>query len=262
MSHDADPPRAKHEAHFRWRGREVTRLEGFSDAVFGFAVTLLVISLEVPKTFDDLLDAMRGTVAFAICFAILVWVWYEQHTFFRRYSLQDPVTVLLNACLLFIVLFYVYPLKFMFTMLSRLFLGFGIMIEAEGRSAVPMIRRADAGTLMAIYSLGFVAVFLIFTLLYRHADRRRDELQLDETEALLTRQHMVGHLLVAAIGLLSLVILAVGGSRAAGIAGWSYGLIGPVQGVYWRQMKRRRRRLAEARAGGADPEAAGRSEAG
>lgn len=25
------------EAGFRWRGREVTRLEGLSDAVFGFA---------------------------------------------------------------------------------------------------------------------------------------------------------------------------------------------------------------------------------
>jgi hypothetical protein len=36
------------EYGFRWRGRDVTRIEALSDAVFGFAITLLVVSLEVP----------------------------------------------------------------------------------------------------------------------------------------------------------------------------------------------------------------------
>jgi len=35
-------------------GREVSRIEGFSDAVFGFALTLLVVSLEVPMSFNGL----------------------------------------------------------------------------------------------------------------------------------------------------------------------------------------------------------------
>jgi hypothetical protein len=32
------------DAAFRWRGHEISRVEGLSDAVFGFAVTLLVVS--------------------------------------------------------------------------------------------------------------------------------------------------------------------------------------------------------------------------
>src|SRR4029079_1289143 len=102
---------------FRWRSEEISRIEGLSDAVFGFAITLLVVSLEVPKTFHELVSAMSGFGAFAISFALLFLVWYNQHKFFRRYGLQDTVTIVLNAILLFLVLFYVYPLKFLFSFL-------------------------------------------------------------------------------------------------------------------------------------------------
>src|ERR1043166_3748070 len=100
---------------FRWRSHEISRIEGLSDAVFAFAVTLLVVSLEVPKTFADLMTAMRGFGVFAICFTLLFVVWFNQYKFFRRYGLTDNFTVVLNGLLLFVVLFYVYPLKFVFT---------------------------------------------------------------------------------------------------------------------------------------------------
>ena len=98
---DIIPP----EPGFRWRGAEVTRLEGFSDAVFAFSVTLLVVSLEVPKTYAELIDAMRGFVSFGVCFALLANIWFNHVRFFRRYGLQTPWVVFLNCALLFFVLF-------------------------------------------------------------------------------------------------------------------------------------------------------------
>ena len=96
------------------RRHEVSRLEAFSDAAFAFALTLLVVSLDVPKSYAELMRTMRGFPSFACCFALLVWVWHEHNLFFRRYGLQDSWTVFVNSMLLFVTLFYVYPLKFMF----------------------------------------------------------------------------------------------------------------------------------------------------
>jgi uncharacterized membrane protein len=100
---------------FRPRGTDVTRIEGFSDAVFAFALTLIVVSLEVPHTFEELMRSVRGFPAFAISFVFLMQIWFKHYGFFRRYGLQDMPTRLLNAALLFIVLFYVYPLKYLWT---------------------------------------------------------------------------------------------------------------------------------------------------
>src|ERR1700716_3724170 len=113
------------EKGFRWRGGEIARIEGLSDAVFAFAVTLLVVSLEVPKTFNELAAIMRGFFPFAICFFLLMQVWHEQYLSFRRYNLQDSTSTILNCILLFMVLFYVYPLKFLFSFLINEWMGFG-----------------------------------------------------------------------------------------------------------------------------------------
>jgi len=64
---------------FRWCSHEVSPTEGLSDAVFGFAITLLVVSLQVPRTFGELMYAMGGFGAFAISFTLLFIVSYNQY---------------------------------------------------------------------------------------------------------------------------------------------------------------------------------------
>jgi hypothetical protein len=86
---------------FRLRGNEMNRIEAVSDVVFGFALTLLVVSLEVPHTYADLVNAMRGFPAFALTFALLMALWARHYYFFsllwarrpRHHRSQHPASV-------------------------------------------------------------------------------------------------------------------------------------------------------------------------
>ncbi|HYL10306.1 MAG TPA: TMEM175 family protein [Candidatus Acidoferrales bacterium] len=177
------------EPHFRWRGGEITRLEAFTDAVFAFAVTLLVVSLEVPRTYAELISAMKGFVAFAICFALLAQIWRRHYLFSRRYGLQTQYAITLNSILLFVVLFYVYPLKFLFTMAIGGLTGGVLAVDRR----IFDIRESQVTTLVAIYSVGFSAVSAVFALLHRYAYSKRAELELNSYETVRTRSSVVHH---------------------------------------------------------------------
>lgn len=106
-SHEVPPEHRRGvvpERYFRWRSGEIARLEAFCDVVFGFAITLLVVSLEVPHTYGELMADMRGFIPFALCFTQLVLIWRVHYKFSRRFGLEDSYTVSLNLVLLFLVL--------------------------------------------------------------------------------------------------------------------------------------------------------------
>jgi uncharacterized membrane protein len=236
---------------FRLRGvGEMARIEAFSDAVFAFAVTLLIVSLEVPKTFNELIEMMRGFIAFAISFAMLFQVWVEHYKYFRRYGLQDNFTVWMSGLLLFVVLFYVYPLKFLWTLTINAFMG-AITVHEDGGRAQPMIEASQVPDAFAIFGAGFAAVFFIFVLFYLHAYRKRHQLELNEVELHDTREKIQEHALQTAIGLISTLIALVSNSFNFWMI-LPYWLIGPIQAAHGMIMGRRRRRLmksiAEARA--------------
>jgi uncharacterized membrane protein len=208
------------EPHFRWRGGEITRLEGFTDAVFAFAVTLLVVSLEVPHTFEELLIAMKGFFAFAICFAILTQVWYFHYKFSRRYGLQTVYTIVLNAALIFVVLFYVYPLKFLFTLaIGGLSRGKTVPIEQLNR----MVKTThELSLLWLIYSAGVIAVYGLFALLYHYAYRKRVELELNEYEALSTRNAIIHFAGLSGVGVVVAIAALTFPGEYVGYAGFLF----------------------------------------
>ena len=217
-------------AGFRLRGQQVTRLESFSDAVFGFALTLLVVSLDVPKSFGDLVNTMRGFPAFAICFLLLALIWNGHYKFCRRYGLDDGTARFLTCVMLFLVLFYVYPLKFLFNLsITGLLFGAGPPISMTG---------PQLSMLLMIYGFGFAAVYLAMALLYVHAWRLRHALQLTEVEKFDTHYLILRLLTLSAFG-----VIGAGLAQIPSVRDWSalvYILLFPVLRIS-RIVHRRRR---------------------
>ena len=231
------------------RRHEVSRLEAFSDAAFAFALTLLVVSLDVPRSYGELMLLMKGFFSFACCFALLVWIWHEHNMFFRSYGLQDALTVALNGALLFVVLFYVYPLRF----LTQALVGPMVGLQAYDW------RDVDGAALMVLYSSGVLVLFVVFILLHWHAWRQRRALELDPVEELQLRYSTRSHAISAGIAVVSLLLLAVWPDESMW-AGLIYCLMGPAHGWNGYAAGRAQERLQKQRS--APPEdAKGRQEA-
>jgi uncharacterized membrane protein len=232
------PLAPQREQLFRWRGTEISRLEGFTDAVFAFAVTLLVVALEVPHTFEGLLDVVRGLPAFVICFTLLMTFWNAHFRYHRRYGLEDFFTRVTTMAILVLVLFFVYPLKFLFTMVT---------VNVFGLAMHDPPHLSDSGqiqTLYLIYGLGLGGVWGIYALLYAHALRQRDWLELTAAEVILTRAALAENLIYVGVCLLS-ILLAYTTSNYS-LPGYVYLLLGPLQAFSGRRYGKRARAAAAA----------------
>jgi uncharacterized membrane protein len=212
---------------------DTTRIEGFSDAVFGFAVTLLVVSLEVPGSFDDMRAALRMLPAFAASFALLLLVWQEHRAFFKRFGVDDGPLLWLNGALLFVVLAYVYPLKF----LMNLLLG----PDGFFSGGIPQgVREEDVPSLMVMYGLGFVLLFAVLAAMHWRALTVHRAAGADAAVLRDLRVRGGASLVYVAIGLASVLVAAVGRTPVAmGVSGGLYALTGPAHLLYHRIIARR-----------------------
>lgn len=201
-------------------GREVSRIEGFSDAVFGFALTLLVASIEVPPDFEALKQTLRGFLPFALTFALISWIWYLHYSFFRQFGLEDRLTIVLNSVLLFVVLFFVYPLKVMANALVGM-----------GEARFDLLSEYDNRFLMVSYSSGVIAVFLVFFLLNWNAYRQREAIGLKPEDLYDIATALRAHASSTLLGVASVIMAITLPIDRFWMSGMIYALEGPLQGV-------------------------------
>jgi len=92
-----------------------TRFEAFSDGVFAFAITLLILNLALPEfshpppseaeLAHGLLSLWPKLLAYGLSFAVLGIMWQNHHALFRLVARVDRTTVFLNLILLSVTVF-------------------------------------------------------------------------------------------------------------------------------------------------------------
>lgn len=173
-----------HDPHFRWRGENVTRIENLSDIVFALAMGMIVLSSDVPQTYEDLVSFLIKIIPAFASFVLLLQIWHGHFTFFRRFGVADHKIIIFNVVLLFFVLFAAYPLRFAFESLFAYVTGF---LDGFQRAQDMRVDFPRSGIILAYFALGWAAINMCFVLMYRYALKKADTLELSASERVLTK---------------------------------------------------------------------------
>jgi uncharacterized membrane protein len=219
------------------RRHEATRVEAFSDAMIAFAAALLVVGLEYPRSFDDLVTTLYGFIPFGLSFVALFYIWLVHTVLFRRYPLQDKPSLFINGLLLFTVLFYVQPLRFLASSFVSLFNPRAASVRVESWEQLQ--------SLFIIYGLGWIVIFLLFAWLYQRAHATRDLLKLTPVEAYDAVTYSQFYLGFVAAGVLSIFVALTGVGLGFGLPGIMYASIGFFAWLIHRRRDAGREKLAE-----------------
>ncbi len=222
---------------FRLRGIDMTRTETFTDAAFAFALTLLVVSIDaIPSTYEELWLAVQGVPAFGLACALLFLFWHGHWSWSRRFGLEDLPSMVLSYVLVFVVLFYVYPMKFVTSLFVVWITGERVEVGATINSAEELYG------IFTIYSIGFVALCFTVLLLNLRAWALRDELRLNTVERHATRTEIGTWTLLALVGVVAILLGLFSPPHLLTMPGWAYMLLPilmPAWGIHrGRQLER------------------------
>ena len=199
------------------RGKEILRIEALSDAVFAFSVSLLIMSLEVPGSFEEFRNIILNFPPFVATVAMVFFFWYLQNRFFRSYGINNGTIIFLNLSLLTIILFYAFPLKYLFSFLLSLMFGKNFIPGGHGEG-LPVLSLENFNELIIFFSIGYSLIWLIFFLLYRQAWQKKSEMQLTKKEEIVLKADIRDSVAQLCIGLLGLLFSLLHLSMLSGIS--------------------------------------------
>ena len=209
------------EGGFRMRGLEMTRIEVFVDAAFAFAVTMLVISFDsIPTSYEEVILAIKGIPAFIIAVVQLVWIWYTHNKWSRRYGLDTAMTVTLSTALLIVVLIYIYPMRIMAQ-------GFFAWVSGGYFHISFDLKSLDELSAMFVFlGIGFVALCLVFVLMYHYAGSLKKELRLNAFESYETRTLEYLWMGAAGVGVVCIILAVTLPLQFVPFSGFAFALLG------------------------------------
>jgi uncharacterized membrane protein len=158
------------------------RIEAFSDGVFAIAITLLVLTIKVPKAadlgaggslFSALLALWPHYLAFVTSFAAILAIWVNHHRIFTFVQRSDHFLLYWNGLLLLLISFLPFPT----TLLAEYLL----------HPAAKVAGAVFAGTLFAI-ALAFKGLWSYAAKNGRLLARSIDHKDIEQ----ITRQHRYG----------------------------------------------------------------------
>jgi uncharacterized membrane protein len=150
--------------------KETVRMEGFSDAIFAIAITLLVLDLHIPDNetltstaaiINYLKSQWPSYLAISISFFSIYIMWVSHHKLFKQIYVRNTGITFANGLILFLVTAVSYPTG----LIARFF------------------DTPSANLVVAIYTGLFILINLSFNLLWYIASRDRTLLRPDITEA-------------------------------------------------------------------------------
>ena len=199
------------DPNISYRGESPSRLDNLTDAVFGIAVTLLIFNLASPNSLDDLIIFTKTLPAFLVSIGFLIVIWQEHVRFSEIYTMRGSWLIFLNSLFIALIIFYVYPLRFLTLFLTNAIFGAGLTLE---------ISPIEIPDLMIYYgSIAFALYFVLFWF-YNLAIWNRERLALNSYENLHANYQRIRMVIMFTVPLLSILLVWLDLFRSAGHLFW------------------------------------------